>query len=1437
MADRVIEIIVDVADKTSGKLGGIKDGLLALDAAAQRMSNRLRALSTQKYAATLRLIDRVTEPGSRINSFLKGLASKVYSLSIRINDSALGKIRQIEAGVMRLTGKAYTIAVNLKDNVSGKLKGLTEGAMMGAGVFAPIAGAAGIGFGAANALGSYMDVEKQMSRVQAVAMLEKNSPEMQKLTELANKLGAETEWKASDAAQAMYYQAMAGWTPDKILAATPAIVHLASAGGTDLATTSDIITDTMTGFGLKAGERYTDPHGRNVEVAQHYADMMAKLVTSASTNIPQLGEALKYSSNVIGNMFAGKDIQTRMAATEDALVMTGLMANAGIKGSMAGTTTRAVFSRFGAENRNAKYALDALGVDFVDKDTGDVRRISSIMKDLGKRFKEGVDPEQLMNFAEAMTGEKIHADTRRKLNSFIDNASKNGGKLSGADMLKMSSMLAGQEAMSGFLAAIMGDWDELAVKIQDAHGAAEKMADIQLENLAGDVTRLGSAWDAFQRGLFEGQAGEGLRDFVKTLTDIVNRANELFKDGIQIGDIGKLIGDVIGRLKNKFLELDGIGSILAGGALMAGLMKIASTAQRTIGYFRQLRGLEIGQRLGGAGTPPGTPPTTRGAIPPGQSVGTMNVSAGVVNVNGKVNGAGGTGGTGGAGSRRVGDRTIIDRYNRERERIRGTGTPPPPPTPPTPPAPSIFSGMKSAAGGAAAFAAIFGILDVMNQRSMTQERVADAKQQLEMARQDYAEQVRQSAGQEVLREYAQKISDAEALQVKIAQEGKAAEFKAGTEAAGAIAGSALGAALGSLAGPMGTMIGGIIGGMIGQKLGGNLADASEGIRHETAPREVNGSIIEREVEKRTEPPKTFEFKNPLEREERDITGLKKKTFFEPGEQIAATTATAPKTAESSVADFRRANEISYSPEFRRAQREARDAAEHARWQQDFYGEQARRTRGGEFIQGEYKPATEFRGRASTEPTYDFKPTSGQWQPSTTPQPFETGTPQVMRENKSAVEESTSAFQKLGSLFDSLFFNRAAAAELNPEQQAQQAAMERGETVAPENPVAAGELPDMNVDGLTENLFSQLEQFGEGVTEIFTGLGESITEGLTSTFEGVGEIFSTFGETITEGLTATFEGVGEIFSTFGESITEGLTSTFEGVGEIFSTFGEMFSEGLTAMIDGAGEVFSGLGEMISAGLDAALSSATSALEGIQSAFTSTKDAIQSAWAELPGFFDGIFAGLGGVAAAAGAAIYSGLTSVCGAVISAWEAVASTVSSIISSISAAASSVASMIPSIGGGGTGKAEGGFVTAETHFFAGEHGPEVVIPLSSSRRARALDLFEKTAAILGGDPLNVGGDELAQELPGGELSDDFGVPANEHIDAETPVTNQSTSATSNNSVEMGGITVNFEISGAENPQEVMETIKENLAELADKIAGEIAKTVGAIHENQCLDG
>ena len=165
MADRTIKIIVEVNDATDG----IQKSLLAMDKVVQRMQDKLRAFGLQRFAATVRLIDRVTQSGSRINFFLKSLASKVYNITMRVTDSAGNKIRQIEASLMKLSGRAWIIGINVRDNVAGKIKGLTDGLLMGMGV--GMLGTAGIGYGAVNA------------------------------------------------AQAEYYMSIAGWSPDKILAA------------------------------------------------------------------------------------------------------------------------------------------------------------------------------------------------------------------------------------------------------------------------------------------------------------------------------------------------------------------------------------------------------------------------------------------------------------------------------------------------------------------------------------------------------------------------------------------------------------------------------------------------------------------------------------------------------------------------------------------------------------------------------------------------------------------------------------------------------------------------------------------------------------------------------------------------------------------------------------------------------------------------------------------------------------------------------------------------------------------------------------------------------------------------------------------------------------------------------------------------------------------
>lgn len=764
MADRTIEIIVDVTDKTGGKVKGLQNQLKELDRTAQRLANRFKSFSTMKYRAAIELIDRVTEPGNRINNLLRRLAGKAWRLSLSVTDSALGKLRQVESLLMRIASKTYNIAINVKDNVKGKLGGLLNGAAMGAGMFMPMAGAMGVGFGVANAVQAYAGFEQQMSKVQAIRQLDKNSDEMKRLTQQAKDLGASTAWTRQQVGEAQYYQALAGWSTENILKATPHLLNLASASGMDLGRASDIVTDTMTAFNLKPTDTYTNNQGKEVNAAEHYMDLLAKLQASSNTTIEQAAGALKYSANQVGaltmNLTGKERVQAAMENATDAAVMTALLANAGIKDSMAGTGMSNIMQRMTSGNRNAYYGLGLTDTEIEDAGHN-LLPFEKIIKQLNKSFHEGLDVDRLANFVEEMSGQKIHADTRRRLDKISHDVLENGGKMGTANAQQLATMLGGAEHAHKLLALIMGDWDAMEKKLTDVNGTAKEMADTMLDNLAGSFTILGSAWDAFQQSFLEGQAGEGLRSFVDTLTEIISRATKLFSDGIDIGDFGKIIGDVIGRLKNKFLELDGVGSLLAGGALVAGLMKIVSLSQRALNGIRNIGKANIAS-------------AATGGISAAQKVGTMHVSAGVVNVNGRVNGGGV-----GANGRRVGNTAIIDNYNATKERIRNGGG--------VPPVASRFSGFGSAAASGAAFAGIFGLMDVFNLKAMNADRLAAATSETERA--------------------------------QIIKENRQAEWEAGVGVTGSVLGAAIGAGLGSFVGPLGTAIGGMLGEYFGAKAG------------------------------------------------------------------------------------------------------------------------------------------------------------------------------------------------------------------------------------------------------------------------------------------------------------------------------------------------------------------------------------------------------------------------------------------------------------------------------------------------------------------------------------------------------------------------------------------------------------------------------------------
>ncbi|MBR0288567.1 MAG: phage tail tape measure protein, partial [Selenomonadaceae bacterium] len=646
ISDKTITIVVDLKDATGGKVKDLQKQLNALDKQAARLANRFKTFSTQKWFATMRFIDRVTAPASRIQKMLQGITTKTWQISFKIADSALSGIRKIESALMRISGKAYNIAVNIKGGAMNKLNNLTSGLMMGAGMFAPVAGLAGVGFGVANAITASAGFEQQMSKVQAITQLKKDSDDMRMLVQQAKDLGMQTAWTRQQVGEAQYYQALAGWTPAQIKAATPHMLNLASAGGMDLGAASDMLTDAMTAFGLKATDKYKNAAGKMIELPEYMADMFAKVQAVSNTGLYELKEATKYSAATIGVMFGNvggqEGVQLRTEAARQMLVMAGAMANAGIKGSMAGTGINTIFNRLAGENRNTFFASNRLlGIDPTD-DKGNLIMPLDYIKAFQKKIRGGMSVDDFMQVAEELSGEKIHADTRRKLNSTIENALKNGGKLGSADMMKIGSMMAGLENAPKLMAMVFQDLEALEAKMNNVEGTAEGMANTMLDNLAGSFTKLGSAWDAFQQDFFTGTAGDGLRGLVDSLTEILTRANKLFQDGVNFSDFGKIIFDVIDRLKNKFLEFNSVGSLLAGGALMAALTKIVRMAQRGVGALKGLAQSAKAGTLGAAAS-------TAGGLSAAQKVGTMTIHANVVNLNGAVRGGYGYGGGGRGG--------------------------------------------------------------------------------------------------------------------------------------------------------------------------------------------------------------------------------------------------------------------------------------------------------------------------------------------------------------------------------------------------------------------------------------------------------------------------------------------------------------------------------------------------------------------------------------------------------------------------------------------------------------------------------------------------------------------------------------------------------------------------------------------------------------------
>lgn len=393
------------------------------------------------------------------------------------------------------------VKIGVDDQASEKLSSLSSKLGNGLKTAAKVGAAAvtAVGSGIA-ALGTYAakvggDFEAQMSKVSAISGA--TGDDLQALEDKAKQLGIDTKFSATEAGQAFEYMAMAGWKTEQMLDGVAGIMDLAAASGEDLAMVSDIVTDAMTAFGLSA------------ENSTHFADVLAKASSNANTNVGLMGETFKYVAPVAGAMGF---------SVEDTATAIGLMANAGIKGSQAGTALRSMFSRLAKPTDEVATAMKTLNLSITNSD-GSMRELDDIMADLRKGF-DG---------------------------------------LTEAEKTQIASQLAGQEAMSGLLAIVNtseAEYNKLANAVNNADGAAKQMADTMANNLQGQLTLLKSSAEGFGLALYD-KIKTPLTEMaswaVESLNELTTAFNENGVDGV-VEAAGNILSEAIAAVIDRLPE-------------------------------------------------------------------------------------------------------------------------------------------------------------------------------------------------------------------------------------------------------------------------------------------------------------------------------------------------------------------------------------------------------------------------------------------------------------------------------------------------------------------------------------------------------------------------------------------------------------------------------------------------------------------------------------------------------------------------------------------------------------------------------------------------------------------------------------------------------------------------------------------------------------------
>ena len=549
MANRIKGITVEIGGDTTGLDKALKsvntsirttqsalkdvNRLLKLDPSNTELLSQKQRLLKDAIAATKEKLDSLKVAQEQAKQQLENgeLGQDKY-------DALQREIVETEEELRRLQQEAATTNTALsKIDVAGQKMETVGNSIAGAGkkMMGVTAVIGGVGVAAVK---TAADFDSAMSQVAAVSGA--TGKDFDNLRNKAREMGAKTKFSATEAAEAMNYMAMAGWKTEDMLDGIEGVMNLAAASGEDLATTSDIVTDALTAFGLSAKD------------SSHFADILAAASSNANTNVSMMGETFKYCAPIAGALgFSAED-------TAEAI---GLMANAGIKSSQAGTALRTIMNNLAGDVKISGKAIGDVTIATTNAD-GSMRNLSDILADCRSAF----------------------------------------GNLTESEKAQAAESLVGKNAMSGFLALMnagQGDIDKLSSAIDNCDGSAEKMAMTMQDNLAGQLTILKSQLQELAIS-FGDILMPAIRSIVSKLQGFVDKLNGMDEStkrtivtiALLVASIGPLLV-IIGTAISK------IGVAMQGFVKLAnGISKLKIAIQGGTGVLGKL-----GAALGGISAP------------------------------------------------------------------------------------------------------------------------------------------------------------------------------------------------------------------------------------------------------------------------------------------------------------------------------------------------------------------------------------------------------------------------------------------------------------------------------------------------------------------------------------------------------------------------------------------------------------------------------------------------------------------------------------------------------------------------------------------------------------------------------------------------------------------------------------------------------------------